>query len=174
MVFFVQVGPQSTEAAAELAPPATSSAPHALDPGSPRSQGSFNIFNLSPQDFSLSPLHRGHNDSQQVGRGVPCNCKIQVTGAGANPMVNPPGSLLLYSNLMGLPARIVLVDAYLSSWGWRSLLRSMLSSSAMLQGSPTGGHLGALSPFAVSELRFTPTPPPVPEGEGHAPANRDE
>ena len=69
VVYSVQSGPQSTEAAAELAPPATSAAPHALDPGSPRSQGSFNIFNLSPQDFSLSPLHRGHNDSQQVSRG---------------------------------------------------------------------------------------------------------
>ena len=62
----VQGGPQSTEAAAALAAPAISAAPHALDPGSPRSQGSFNLFNLSPQDFSLSPLHRGHNDSQQV------------------------------------------------------------------------------------------------------------
>ena len=70
----VQSGPQSTEAAAaELAPPATSAAPHALDPGSPRSQGSFNIFNLSPQDFSLSPLHRGHNDSQQVSYWGSCD-----------------------------------------------------------------------------------------------------
>ena len=53
--------------------PATSAAPHALDPGSPRSQGSFNIFNLSPQDFSLSPLHRGHNDSQQVSQMRGCH-----------------------------------------------------------------------------------------------------
>jgi len=70
----VQNGPQSTEAAAELALPATSATPNAnnLDTGSPRSQGSFNIFNLSPQDFSLSPMHRGHNDSQQVGLDFIC------------------------------------------------------------------------------------------------------
>ena len=61
-----------------------------------------------------------------------------------------------------------------SSLRWRWMLRSVLKSSAMLQGSPTGGHLGALSPFAVSELRFTPTPPPVPEGEGHAPADKND
>ena len=76
----VQAGPQITEAAAELATPATSAAPHtALDPGSPRSQGSFNIFNLSPHDFSLSPMHRGHNDSQQVQplrrRRKMCSCR---------------------------------------------------------------------------------------------------
>ena len=69
LLCMMQSGPQSTEAAAELAPPATSAAHPTLDPGSPRSQGSFNIFNLSPQDFSLSPLHRGHNDSQQVPIG---------------------------------------------------------------------------------------------------------
>ena len=44
----------------------------------------------------------------------------------------------------------------------------------MLQGSPTGGQLGALSPFAVSELRFTPTPPPVADSEGHARVNRGD
>lgn len=83
----MQAGPQITEAGAELAPPATSAAPHtALDPGSPRSQGSFNIFNLSPHDFSLSPMHRGHNDSQQVlprstasQRRKMCTCRLHAS-----------------------------------------------------------------------------------------------
>lgn len=67
--FFAQGGPQSTEAAAEEGTlHAASGQPGAIDPSSPRSQGSFNIFNLSPQDFSLSPLHRGQTDSQQVSQ----------------------------------------------------------------------------------------------------------
>ena len=62
----MQSGPQSAEAAAEMAPLLATAAHHSNDPSSPRSQGSFNIFNLSPQDFSLSPMHRGQADSQQV------------------------------------------------------------------------------------------------------------
>ena len=62
----MQSGPQSAEAAAEMAPLLATAPHHPNDPSSPRSQGSFNIFNLSPQDFSLSPMHRGHADSQQV------------------------------------------------------------------------------------------------------------
>ena len=62
----MQSGPQSAEAAAGMAPLLAAATHHPNDPSSPRSQGSFNIFNLSPQDFSLSPLHKGQADSQQV------------------------------------------------------------------------------------------------------------
>ncbi len=44
----MQSGPQSAEAAAEMAPLLATAAHHSNDPSSPRSQGSFNIFNLSP------------------------------------------------------------------------------------------------------------------------------
>ena len=62
----MQSGPQSAEAAAEMAPLLATAAHHSTDPSSHRSLGSFNIFNLSPHDFSLSPMHRVQADSQQV------------------------------------------------------------------------------------------------------------